>query len=368
MPRSLYLHVPFCPHICPYCDFHKMRRSSGLVAAYLKRLREEAEALHAEFPGILDTVYFGGGTPSHLEDDELAFVVETLQQTWGFPALQETTLEADPLTFDRARLETFKALGFKRLSIGLQSTQDEVLKFLGRQHTGREGLNAVEMALDAGFTVSADLITAVPGQDAARDLHTLAQTGVPHVSVYNLTIEPNTPFARRGVRVDEDKEADDYALADEILSGYGLMRYEVSSHAKPGFEAKHNGVYWSGEHFLALGPSAASFVPSQKDMLRLIGERRTNPPIKGWLAGEQPDVLPVDPEAFVQDVLMTGLRTRRGVNLTHLGERVGFDVKARYRDVLVSLQDAGLTEYCGSHLRVTPAGLLQLNRVTAAFF
>ena len=341
-----------------------MRRSSGLVAAYLGRLREEAEALHAEFPSTLDTVYFGGGTPSHLEDDELAFVVETLRQTWGFPGVQETTLEADPLTFDKARLETFRALGFDRLSIGLQSTQDEVLKFLGRQHTGREGLNAVEMAIDAGFTVSADLITAVPGQAAAQDLHTLAQTGVPHVSVYNLTIEPNTPFARRGVRVDEDKEADDYNLADEILSGYGLGRYEVSSHAKPGFEAKHNGVYWSGEHFLALGPSAASFVPSPG----LVGERRTNPPIKNWLTGEHPDVLPVDPEAFVQDVLMTGLRTQRGVDLAHLGERAGFDVKARYSDVLVSLNGTGLTEYCGPNLRVTSAGLLQLNWVTAAFF
>jgi len=364
VPRSLYLHVPFCPKICPYCDFHKMRRSEGLVAAYLKRLRAEALDLYAEFPDALDTVYFGGGTPSHLKDDELTFVVETLRETWGFPALQETTLEADPLTFDRARLETFRALGFDRLSIGLQSAQDDVLKFLGRQHTGREGLSAVEMALDAGFTVSADLITAVPGQDAAQDLHTLAQTFVPHVSVYNLTVEPNTPFARRGVRVDEDKEADDYALADEILSGYGLGRYEVSSHAKPGFEAKHNGVYWSGEHFLALGPSAASFVPSPG----LIGERRTNLPIKGWLAGEKPDVLPVDSETFVQDVLMTGLRTRRGVATDDLSRRAGFDVKARYHDVLHSLNDIGLTEYCGPYLRVTPAGLLQLNRVVAAFF
>ncbi len=341
-----------------------MRRSSGLVAAYLKRLREEAEVLHAEFPGTLDTVYFGGGTPSHLEDDELAFVAETLRQTWGFPALQETTLEADPLTFDKARLETFRALGFDRLSIGLQSTQDDVLRFLGRQHTGREGLNAVETALDAGFTVSADLITAVPGQNAAQDLRTLAQTGVPHLSVYNLTIEPNTPFARRGVRIDEDKEADDYALADEILSGYGLERYEVSSHARPGFEAKHNGVYWSGEHFLALGPSASGFVPSKG----LVGERRTNPPIKGWLAGEKSEVFPVAAETFVQDVLMTGLRTQRGVDLAHLSKRAGFDVQEHYKNVLVSLHTTGLTEYCGPYLRVTPAGLLQLNKVVAAFF
>ncbi len=364
MPRALYLHVPFCPKVCPYCDFHKMRRSEGLVAAYLKRLRSEAGALYAEFPGELDTVYFGGGTPSHLKDDELAFVVETLRRTWGFPGKLETTLEADPLTFDKARLETFKALGFNRLSIGLQSTQDEVLRFLGRQHNGQEGLAAVKLALAAGFTVSADLITAVPGQDAARDLHTLAQTGVPHMSVYNLTVEPNTPFARRGIRVDEDREADDYALADAVLSRYGLARYEVSSHAQPGFETKHNGVYWSGEHFLALGPSAASFVPAPTGL----GERRTNPHIRGWLTGEAPEVLSVGPLEFVQDVLMTGLRTRRGVDLARLDERAGFDVSAHYAAELQRLMEAGLLECSGPYLRATEKGLTQLNSVVAAFF
>ncbi len=365
MPRSLYLHVPFCPKICPYCDFHKMRRGGGgLVAAYLERLEGEARALCTEFPGELDTIYFGGGTPSHLTDDELRFVVDVLQKTWRFPARQETTLEADPATFGKARLETFRALGFNRLSIGLQSTQNGVLEFLGRQHTGREGLTAVESALSAGFEVSADLITAVPGQDAQRDLHELAQTGVSHVSVYNLTIEPNTPFARRGVRVDEEQELSDYGLADRILSEYGLRRYEVSSHAKPGHEAVHNRVYWSGNHFLALGPSAASFVPSTG----LSGERRTNPAMRAWLDGKPPEVLPVNPEAFVQDVLMTGLRTTRGVNLETLLERSGVDVNEHYADELERLTGAGLLERCGPYLRTTPSGLLQLNRVVATFF
>lgn len=364
MPHSLYLHVPFCPKICPYCDFHKMRRNEGLVAAYLKRLHEEAETLHAEFPSELETLYFGGGTPSHLTDDELALVVEMLQQTWGFPGSKETTLEADPLTFDRARLETFRALGFDRLSIGMQSTQDDVLKFLGRQHNGREGLNAVEMALEAGFTVSADIITAVPGQDAAKDLHALAQTGVPHISVYNLTVEPNTPFARRGVRVDEDKEADDYVLTNEILSSYGLERYEVSSHARPGFEAVHNRVYWQGEHFLALGPAAASFVPAEG----LLGERRTNPVIRDWLRGETPEVTVVGPLEYVQDVLMTGLRTMCGVDVAELSERSGIDVLGNFANELSKSIGAGLLEHEGEFLRVTPKGLTQLNRVVSSFF
>ena len=376
MPRSLYLHVPFCPKICPYCDFHKMRRDELLVAAYLRRLEGEALTLYDEFPGPLDTVYLGGGTPSHLTDDELASVVGIFQKTWGWPARLETTLEADPLTFDGARLQTFRELGFDRLSIGLQSTQDGVLKFLGRRHSGAEGLQAVETALNAGFETSADLITAVSGQDAKKDLHALARTGVPHVSVYNLTIEPYTPFARRGVVVDADKEADDYALADAALSQYGLERYEVSSHARPGHESKHNQVYWHGDYFLALGPSAAGFVPVRFPPASLnkggeslrIGERRTNGPIKGWLEHAPPDVMPVDAQDYVLDVLMTGLRTKRGVDLARLEARSGVDVRGPYRDVLERFIKEGRLELDHTRLRATKAGLLGLNPVLRAFF
>ncbi len=369
MPRSLYLHVPFCPKICPYCDFHKMRRSEGLVAAYIERLEREASALYADFPSELETVYFGGGTPSHLSDEELGRVVRALQSTWGFPGRCETTLEADPLTFDEKRLQTFQSLGFSRLSIGLQSTQDATLLFLGRKHNAEEGLRAVETALNAGFEVSADLITAVPDQDAAKDLHTLAQMGVQHISVYNLTIEPHTPFARRGVAVDPDKEADDYERANEILSLYGLERYEVSSHAKPGHESKHNQVYWRGEHFLALGPSAASFVPvSQEAKTHLIGERRTNRAIKGWLSGELPEMLPVDALSYAEDVLMTGLRTRRGVDVVRLEKRSGIDVTNYYRPLTERLVEEGQLEHAPPYLRTTDAGLLHLNRIVEAFF
>ncbi len=379
MPEALYLHVPFCPKICPYCDFHKMRRHEGLAAAYLKRLEDEAARLHARFPGKLETLYFGGGTPSHLSNDELKRVVKLFEKTWGWPAAKETTLEADPLTFNAARLKTFREMGFSRLSIGLQSTQDETLRFLGRLHDGRQGLAALEMALSAGFEVSADLITAAPGQDAGQDLHEIARTGVPHVSVYSLTIEPYTPFALRGVTVDEDKEADDFRLADEVLSGYGLERYEVSSHAKPGHESRHNQVYWEGAHFLNLGPSAAGFLPveSGEEELSplfplsptpLLGYRVTNPPMKGWLAGEAPELSPVTPGSYVLDVLMTGLRTRRGVDLGRLETRSGVSVSERYGGLLADLQKRGLLELDGHTLRTTPTGLLQLNGILRGFF
>lgn len=364
MPRALYLHVPFCPSICPYCDFHKMRRNEALVARYLARLEEEIAETYSAFPGTLDTIYFGGGTPSHLSDVELARVVGALETSWGFPARLETTLEADPQTFDARRLATFKALGFSRLSIGLQSTQDEVLRFLGRAHTAKEGLRALEAALAAGFEVSADLITAVPGQDVAQEVHALAQTGVAHISAYNLTIEAHTPFALRKVGVDEDAALAAYLLTDEILQGYGLTRYEVSNHALPGHEAVHNSLYWQGEHFFGLGPAAASFLPAAG----LLGVRCSNKPIKTWLLGAASEVLEIDAAAFIQDMLLTGLRTKQGVDLVALRRKVGQEAFARFQPQIDAHLQRGSLRYEAPYLRASAEGILILDQITATFF
>ncbi|MEM7734762.1 MAG: radical SAM family heme chaperone HemW [Deinococcota bacterium] len=364
-PQALYVHVPFCPSICPYCDFHKMRRHEPLVKAYLARLAEEACVRYDRYGGKLQTIYLGGGTPSHLQDSELEQLITALQDTWG-AEVDEFTLEADPLTFDQTRLNFFRELGITRLSIGLQSTQDDVLKFLGRKHTAREGLAAVNIAVEASFRVSADLITAVDGQDTARDLRTLASTGVGHISVYNLTIEPYTPFALRGVQVDEHKEADDYELTNTVLSDYGFERYEVSSHAKPDERSQHNQMYWHGAYFVALGPGAAGFVPTAD--VSLIGKRYTNPQIKHWLAGESGEVLELTPLNFVQDMLMTGLRTTRGVNLEALSTRTQIDVMNTYESLITTLVQKGLLSYQAPWLRATDAGILQLNPIVKAFF
>ncbi len=220
------------------------------------------------------------------------------------------------------------------------------------------------MALEAGFNVSADLMTAVPGQDTARDLHTLAQTGVPHLSVYTLTIEPETPFARRGVTVDQDRDADDFELAHTVLHGYGLERYEVSSHARPGFESVHNRVYWHGSTFFGLGPSAASFLPVRG----AIGERRKNHVIKAWLAGEPAEVLPVTAEDYLLEMLMTGLRTRHGVELDTLAARTGLHLEERYRPVLEDAFKQGLLRRVGRRLIATEQGLLRLDGLLRRFF
>ena len=368
-PRALYLHVPFCPQVCPYCDFHKMRRHEPLVAAYLDRLEAEAAALAAHWPGALRTLYLGGGTPSHLSDAELERLLVALRAGWGGLGSLETTLEADPGTFDAARAARWRAAGITRLSIGMQSTQDHVLRFLGRAHSGAQALEAARQALAAGLQVSLDVITAVPGQDARADLEAAAASGAQHVSVYTLTVEPFTPFARRGVQVDEERAADDYELAEAVLAEHGLARYEVSNHARPGFESHHNQVYWRGDGWLALGPSAAGFEPPRAfDPPGTRGVRTRNHPIKAWLRGEAPERTPVDGPTLALELLMTGLRTREGVDLGRLRARTGVDARARFPRSLAVAQAHDLLQLEGSHLRATRAGMRVLNAVLRHFF
>lgn len=361
--KALYLHVPFCPSICPYCDFHKMLRDERLVRRFLDRLEREADELAERYTGPFDTIYLGGGTPSHLSDQELARVTAMLERHWGFPARLETTLEADPLTFDPRRLETFRELGFDRLSIGLQSTDDHVLGTLGRVHNGAQGLQALRWALAAGFRVNADVITAVAGQDAVRDLHTVASTGVPHMSVYTLTIEPGTPFARRGVRVDPQREADDFEATGAVLASYGLERYEVSNFARPGETSLHNQSTWRGEAYLGLGPSASALLPDGGPF----GQRRKNPPIRAWLEGGPPESEPRDAKGVVLERLLTGLRTAEGVDLDVLTEQTGIDVRRNAVRWLGDASKHGLLELDGGTLRATDDGLERLDAVLRSY-
>jgi len=319
-PRALYLHVPFCPQVCPYCDFHKMRRAAGLVEAYVARIVDEAASTAARWPGPLDTA-------------------------------------------------RWRAQGITRVSIGLQSTQDGVLRFLGRGHRGADGLQAIADARAAGLEVSADVITAVPVQDAERDLRAVAAAGADHVSVYTLTIEAHTPFARRGVAVDDDRAADDFDLAEAVLAEHGFERYEVSNHARPGHRSRHNPVYWHGEACLALGPGAAGLLPPESvDPAGTVAVRTMNPPIKAWLRGDPPERTPLSGRDFVLEKLMTGLRTVDGVDLGELRATTGIDVAATFPDALGTALRHGLLVLDGPRLRATRAGVRVLNAVLRGFF
>jgi putative oxygen-independent coproporphyrinogen III oxidase len=295
--RSLYVHVPFCPTICPYCDFHVVRRHAGIVEAYLDRLEAEANKLFERYPGPLDTLYFGGGTPSFLRSHELS----RLKLPWDI-AGAEVSMEANPGTLNKSRLEQLKDLGVNRLSVGVQSFQDPVLKTLGRAHGRRGALQAVELSLEMGFRTSVDLILGLPEQDIEADLLEVVQLGLGHVSAYTLQIEPGTPFYH-SLEPDSDREAGAFVMAEDILGGAGLHRYEVSNFAKPGQESQHNLVYWRQGFWGALGPGATSYWP---------GYRQTNPPLPRWLQGEAPSQEPVSPAEHLKESIMMGLRLQEG--------------------------------------------------------
>jgi oxygen-independent coproporphyrinogen-3 oxidase len=333
------------------------------VARYLDRLEQEIGEAARLYPGPLRTVYLGGGTPSHLRDEELARLLGAIDAAWGREARLETTLEADPLTFDEDRLAAFAAVGVDRVSLGLQSTQDAVLRYLGRLHDGASGMEAVTMALQSPLRVNVDVMTSIEGQDLELDLRTVAGSGAKHVSVYSLTIEENTPFGRRGYRVDEDLDASAFELTSAVLAEYGLERYEVSNYAVPGHESRHNLGYWGGAYYLGLGPSASAYVPSHGPF----GARIKQPPLKGWLTGAEPEIDVLDADSYILERLLTGLRTRAGVDLVTLAERSGATLEAIAPRWLKDATLHGLLRREGDTLTATPTGIQRLDAVMRAY-
>ncbi|PNY80862.1 radical SAM family heme chaperone HemW [Deinococcus koreensis] len=373
--RHLYVHVPFCPSICPYCDFHVLTRRAGLVERYLAKLDEEAARLADTYDTQLDTVYLGGGTPSFLRDAELGALVGSVQRHLGWGAL-ENTLEVNPGTVSPERAALWRTLGLGRASVGVQSLDDATLKFLGRQHDAAQARSAVSTLVDAGFRVSGDLITAVPGQPLDADIHGLVELGVGHVSAYTLTVEPGTEFARRGVTVQEDDERAGFERTEELLTAHGFERYEISNYARPGEGSRHNLSYWQGRTYLGLGPGAAGHYPAtpgadgrwlMADGEKILSVRRTNPHLHEWLAGAVGEDEGVGAEDYVTDALFMGLRLRSGIDLAGLSRRSGIDVRERYRSPLAHNVSRGLLALEGDQLRATPQGWWVLNRVVTDF-
>ena len=365
--------MPFCPSICPYCDFHVLTRQSGQVEAYLAQLEREAAYLAAHYSADLETVYLGGGTPSFLRDDELGRLTEIIRRHLGWGEV-ENTLEVNPGTISPARAAHWQALGFDRASVGVQSLHDPTLTFLGRQHDAQQARQAVSELISAGLRVSGDLMTAVAGQPLEADIAGLVETGVGHISAYTLTIEPGTPFARRGVTVAEDDERAGFERTAELLAEAGFERYEISNYARPGEASRHNSAYWQNRFYLGLGPGAAGHYPVQSpgQTPELKAVRRTNPHLHEWLAhdfaaGPAGEGEGIHAEDHVTDALFMGLRTRAGVDLAQLSRSSGLDVCERYAAPLRRNLTAGLLTQNGDMLRATERGWWVLNKVLGEF-
>ncbi len=371
MARALYIHWPFCLQKCPYCDFNSHVRETVAharwQAALLADMRAEAEMAGGE---ALDSVFFGGGTPSLMPPALVAALLEEAERLWGFAPGVEITLEGNPSSVEARNYSDLAAAGVNRASLGLQSLHDETLRFLGRLHDAEEGLKALEVAQKHFGRVSFDLIYALPGQTPESwqaDLARALSFGTGHLSLYQLTIEPGTRFAtlvRQGdfAPLDDDAAADLFDLTQEMTRTAGLPAYEVSNHARPGEESRHNLAYWLYQDYVGIGPGAHGRRGG------MATQRHRKP--ENWLdAVEQrgsgcqvEQAIPVGEQA--SEALLMGLRLARGLDIAALSRRTGLPRAALVDEgELGKLMSLGLAWSEGDRIGITAQGMPLLDAI-----
>lgn len=391
---GVYLHLPFCERICPYCDFAVVaarRLEPAVEARTVAGLLAELEARAPDFAGrSLATIYLGGGTPSLFSPTSIRRLIEAVAAAFpadpgrgGAPGPVETTLELNPSSVERARLPGFREAGVDRLSIGVQSFDDRQLKRLGRAHRAAIAFETLAAARAAGFeNLSVDLIFAGPGQtpaDLDRDLETLLEIAPDHVSTYELTWEPETPFGRalvagRMEACDEDRAAAMIEQIEARLGDGGFERYEISSHAQPGRRARHNARYWQRQAVLGLGMGAHS--TEARSPQRPHGARRANPrSLEAWLsaveqgrpAGEEETLSPASARG---EAVFLALRQREGLDAVGFEAEFGAPPRAFFEAEIERLVHRGwLVEDRGGRgdLRLSRAGRMVADSVAAEF-
>jgi oxygen-independent coproporphyrinogen-3 oxidase len=372
---GLYVHWPFCLSKCPYCDFNSHVRERIDQAAWQAALLNELEHYAGETGGRwLTSIFFGGGTPSLMAPATAAAIIERAAQRWRFADDIEITLEANPTSVEAAGFAALRDAGVNRVSLGVQALNDADLRFLGRQHGAAEARAAVATARRYFPRYSFDLIYARPGQTAAAwrdELAAAIDLAADHLSVYQLTIEPETVFGaafRRGeLRIpDEDSAAALYELTQEVLAAAGLPPYEISNHARPGAECRHNLTYWRYGDYVGIGPGAHGRLTRDGEK---IATRQHRAP-EAWLAAvsarghatRQRDR--ITPQERQEELLMMGLRTVEGVGTARFRAECGCTIEdALDRQALDRLVDGGFLVLDESGLRATAAGRQRLNAV-----
>lgn len=363
-PLALYIHWPFCVSKCPYCDFNSHVRAGVDQARWRGALLTDLAHEALLTPGRrIGSIFFGGGTPSLMPPATVAALIEAADRHWGIAEDCEITLEANPSSVEAARFADLAAAGVNRVSLGLQALDDAALVFLGRAHSVTEGLGALDTAQAAFARVSFDLIYARPGQSLAAweaELSRAIGFGTEHLSLYQLTIEPGTRFATLAARgdltiPDADTAADLFEATREITKDAGLPAYEISNHARPGAESRHNLAYWRYRDYVGVGPGAHG---------RRLGEasfRRKKP--ENWLAAvdrnghgiETSETL--DPTTQAIEALLMGLRLDEGVDLSR------FAAPPIDAERVARLTRQGLMDRTGHRLRVTPTGMPVLEAI-----
>ena len=375
MIKSAYLHIPFCEHICHYCDFNKVFLKGQPVDEYLVAIDREMQLTLSQQPTEkIDTIFVGGGTPTSLNEQQLERFCKIINNNLPKDEMVEYTFEANPGDLSKEKLQILRDAGVNRISLGVQTFNEELLKRIGRVHRVKDVYQSVENAKMVGFTnISIDLIFSLPGQtlqDLKESLTHAFSLDLPHFSAYSLIIEPKTVFynlMQKGKLpiTGEDTEAAMYELVMEEMAHHGYKQYEISNFSKKGFESKHNLTYWNNEFYYGFGAGAHSYVN---------GWRRSNTgPLKKYMTQIAEGNLPILEEHKVtlteqmEEEMFLGLRKTAGVSITHFIEKFAQDPLQIYQGELKGLTDKQWVAVDQGHIFLTKKGRLLGNEVFQTF-
>lgn len=367
---GVYLHIPFCERKCIYCDFYSIENRNSMDE-FVRALHREI-AMNREYGNHepVDTIFFGGGTPSLLSAGAIGGILEVLHRTFRVEAGAEITLEANPGTVDRAKLLAYRSAGINRLSFGIQSFHQDELEFLGRIHSAADAEGCVRWAQDVGFeNVSVDLVYALPQQTLGRwedNLGRVVGLEVPHISAYSLIIEERTPLARMVsaklvLPLPTEIEAEMYEFTMEYLAQRGFEHYEVSNYSRPGHRSRHNSNYWNHSNYLGLGPSAHSFWKNRR-WWNVASVWAYIEKVSGGMQPREGEEFLLA-EQLLHETVMLGLRSD-GVNLRSMGEQFGPHLPGRMVEFSRQLFEQRLAVQEGDNLRLTDKGFLLCDEIS----
>lgn len=371
---GLYLHIPFCKQACYYCDFHfstNQSQKTELVRQIAHELYLQRDYLKGE---PVETIYFGGGTPSLLTAKELEILFSAIYKYYPVAENPEITLEANPDDLTPEKLAKLRLASINRLSIGIQSFDENILRFLNRAHTAHEAFLCLEAAQEAGISnLSIDLIYSIPGQDDEQLRNNLAEAirlKPTHISAYSLTLEEKTVFGRwashgKLTAMEENLSASQFEIVMDTLTHNGYRHYEISNFCLPGYESKHNTSYWQQKKYLGVGPSAHSFNTDSRQF------NISNNPL--YIKALHDDRIPFEREVLtrenkINEYLFTSLRTDRGCSLTYLSLQFQYDLMKKSTLYLDKLATEKLVEITDNTLVLTRAGKLVADRIASDLF
>ena len=376
---AAYIHIPFCVRKCPYCDFVSSDHDFGLIRPYVTSLIREIEITADRVPGgPLTTIYIGGGTPSLLALESVDLIMNTLRTSFAVDETAEITLEVNPGTVSLASLSGYRKAGINRISIGVQSFSNDILRNLGRIHTAEDALRSVDTCFEAGFrNVSCDLMLGVPGQtrsDAERSVLLLTEKRVPHISCYSLGLEEGTRYHARYMNnpellPSEDEERKMYHSLRSILIGEGYIHYEISNYSLPGFLSRHNTVYWKALPYYGFGCGAHSYTNGMRSGNTVSIRRYVD-----LLSSESPDLnlltdecILIDREEAMKEFMLLGFRLLDGVSGREFSDRFGADMALVFKLQLDDLSRRGLIEKTPDRICLSEPGLDYANEVFRSF-